>query len=224
MHKIKRYFITMSLGAIIASNASANIESPSALLQAFMPSEAFSQALSDAEHIPPHGIEVRTGQYFLTWTSSDLNEIITNEYYNKLKDLNIEDIHTRPHLNQTLEGDDVLYEVFYAQRDDIGLHIIPISYDIPMSFEYTDIITGQERRHRPNKLPDNLKINVTDDGIKVIKRVPVHHLNRSAIERVAMNITTEEFFKEQYVGASGTIAFALSVIYPALKGEACKSL
>ena len=27
-----------------------------------------------------------------------------------------------------------------------------------------------------------------------------------------MNITTEEFFKEQYVGASGTIAFALSMI------------
>lgn len=213
MQKLKQLF-TYSIFSVLAfsTQAQANdivINKNSLFYPTFSINEALSQ--EDSEE-PPFGINIKEGRYFLTWESKELNAMLTEDYAQDFIDKNLEDINTRHKYDTSLEDGDVRYDIIYARRDPVALNVIPISYDIPMVFEYKDPISGNEKQYRPKHLGLNIEISINKEFLSMKKKIPIYHLSRDQKEEILNNISTEEYFKQQYIDAFGAVAFALQVI------------
>lgn len=212
MQKLK-YFFTYSIFSLFAftGQAQANdiVINKDSL---FYPTFSLDNTSSNDNQENSFGINVEEGRYFFTWESSELNQMLTEDYAQNFISKNIEDIHTRPRYKEAIEPNEVRYDITYARRDPVSLNVIPVSYDIPMIFEYKDPINGETKQYRPKELGLNIQISLTGENLQMQKKIPVFHLNKSQKDNLLNRINREDYFKQQYIDAFGAIAFAFQVI------------
>lgn len=213
MQKLKQLF-TYSIFSVLAFSAQAQandivINKNSLFYPTFSINEALSQ--EDSEKLP-FGINIKEGRYFLTWESKELNAMLTEDYAQDFIDKNLEDINTRHKYNTPLEDGDVRYDIIYARRDPVALNVIPISYDIPMVFEYKDPISGDTKQYRPKQLGLDIEVSINGDSLSMEKKIPIHYLNKTQKEVLKDKLISEDYFRTQYIDAFGAIAFAFQVI------------
>lgn len=213
MQKLKQLF-TYSIFSVFAFSAQAQandivINKNSLFYPTFSINEALSQ--EDSEELP-FGINIKEGRYFLTWESKELNTMLTEDYAQDFIDKNIEDINTKHKYDTHLEDGDVRYDIIYARRDPVALNVIPISYDIPMVFEYKDPIRGDTKQYRPKQLGLGIGVSIKGDSLSMEKKIPIHHLNKTQKEALKDKLISEDYFRIQYIDAFGAIAFAFQFI------------
>jgi hypothetical protein len=212
MQKLKCFFTYSVFSLLIATTQAqantvvVNESSP------FYPKLSVNEILKLNSETLPFGINIKEGRYFITWESEELNSMLTSDYAQEFIAKNIEDINTRPTYEDAIEAGEVRYDIIYARRDPISLNVIPVSYDIPMVFEYKDPINGDTKQYRPQQLGLNIDISISDEKLVMKKQIPIFHLNRTQKEEMLNKISTEEYFKQQYIDAFGAVAFAFQVI------------
>ena len=178
----------------------------------FYPNFSVEKNNNEIKQTNSFDIEVSKGRYFFTWQSETLNKMLTEDYAQDFSYYNIEYINTRPAYKNDLQAGDVRYDITYAQRDSVGLNIIPVSYDMPMIFEYKDPFNDKTQRYQPKELGLNIQTSFSNGKISMTKKIPVFHLRKQEKQNLIEIINTESYFKQQYVDSLGAIAFAFQFI------------
>lgn len=213
-HLIKKFFIATSLstsiffGQAIASEIVVNKDS------LFYPKNEIQKVngelVIDESSSNPYGIEVKKGRYFFTWTSEEVNKMLTNSYLSKMEEKKIEDIFSPPQ-----KDDD--FRVIYSQRNLYSLNIITISENTSMQFDYKNPVTGIEESYRPKKFIPDIKIIRENDNVRVIHKRLHDNFRKEDKEKILEEMKSEDYFRDIFVNSFGILEFTLPRVEEIIK-------